>query len=92
MNSPSYTVLDLAPFVHGSDVIHQQARDEVIDRLRQALAGYDTLVRGDGRFCPPPFPKADGSALHYIERVAQGVIPGPCLQARTTPGDEPHVH
>ena len=60
-----------------------QDRDEVIDRLRQALAGYDTLLRGDGCFCPPPFPKADGSALHYIELVEQGVIPGPCSQART---------
>ena len=59
-----------------------QDRDEVIDRLRQALLGYDALVRGDGRFCPPQYPKADGEALHYyIERVRQGVIP--CSQART---------
>lgn len=58
-----------------------QDRDEVIDRLRQALEGYDALVRGDGRFCPPPFPKADGEALYYIERVRQGAIP--CSQART---------
>lgn len=34
-----------------------------------------------------PFPKADGEALHYIERVEQGVIPGPCSQARTRRGD-----
>ena len=58
-----------------------QDRDEGIDRLRQALEGYDALVRGDDRFCPPPFPKADGEALHYIERVRQGAIP--CSQART---------
>ena len=153
MNSPTYTVLDLAEFAHGPDVIHTQARallvaasaliqrgwcryhrelnahtihpdalyaalraiyhtlhetppesldhlcqrveawndhqaqdrDEVIDRLRQALEGYDTLVRGDGRFCPPQYPKADGSALHYIELIEQGVIPCPCSQKRPHP-------
>ena len=55
----------------------------MIDRLHQALLGYDTLLRGDVRFCPPQFPKADGSALHYIELVRQGAIPGPYSQART---------
>lgn len=72
MNSPSYTVLDLAQFAHWHDVIHTQA-----------LAGYDALVRGDVRFGPPQYPKADGEALYYIERVAQGAIPGPCSKART---------
>ena len=61
---------------------HQaQDRAEGIDRLRQALLGYDALVRGDDRFCPPQYPKADGEALHYIERIRQGAIP--CSQART---------
>lgn len=62
-----------------------QDRDEVLDRIRQALAGYDALVRGDGRFCPPQYPKADGEALHYIERIEQSVIPGPCSQRRPHP-------
>ena len=28
--------------------------------------------------CPPTKPKADGSALRYIERMEQGVIECPC--------------
>ena len=61
-----------------------QDRDEGIDRLRQALEGYDALVRDD-RFCSPQYPKADGEALHYIERIEQSVIPGPCSQKRPHP-------
>ena len=55
-----------------------QDRDEGIDRLRQALSGYDALVRGD-RFCPPQYPKADGAARHYYIEVVEQGAPWPLL-------------
>ena len=45
----------------------------------------DPHTEAHRRFCPPQSPKADGEALHYIERIEQSVIPGPCSQRRPHP-------
>ena len=67
---------------HAVDCWNDQTPDraEVLDRLAQALEGYDALVGDDIRFCPPTFPKADLSAARYIELIEQGAIPCPCSQ------------
>ena len=76
-------VLEHAP---PSEVCRQtERRPLALDALEAEtpLAGYDALLEGDTRFCPPALPKADLSAARYIELVEQGTIPCPCSQMRT---------